>query len=256
MSVSTDAPSRRRVGRAQRLQAASRGAEGAVWEGRRRDGTRPVATGPLVIACGALAAELRLVLDGRLDLLAQAGSEAVDHDDAPIDIEFLPANLHSRPDRIVPSLRPRLAEAVAAGRQVFVAYADCGTGGQLDALLSEYPGVERLPGAHCYETFAGAAAFAALAEAELGTLYLTDFLAKHFDAVIWGGLGLDRHPELLTDYFGSYRRVVLLSQQPTEAIVDAARAAADRLGLEFHHHPTGLQSLVEAVPVSLRRRDA
>ena len=95
---------------------------------------------------------------------------------------------------------------------MFVAYADCGTGGALDALLARHPEATRLPGSHCYEFFSGAELFAALHEAELGTFYLTDFLAKHFEPLVWQGLGLDRHPELRDMYFGNYRRVVLLSQ--------------------------------------------
>src|SRR5262249_18709221 len=121
---------------------------------------------PLVLACGALASDLRAVL--RADGL-----------DTHVEVEYLPANLHNRPALIVPALRARLVAATDAGRIVFVAYADCGTGGALDALLREYPGVERLPGAHCYELFAGTAAFAALQDAELGTFYLTDFLTRH-----------------------------------------------------------------------------
>ena len=149
---------------------------------------------PLVIACGALATDLRAVL-------------RADGMDGAIDVHYLPANLHNRPDKIVPALRPLLREATEAGRSVFVAYADCGTGGLLDALLAEHPGVQRMPGAHCYEFFAGSDAFAALSEQALGTFYLTDFLAKHFDALLWAGLGLDRHPELRDTYFGSYTRV-------------------------------------------------
>ena len=99
--------------------------------------------------------------------------------------------------------------------------------------------MQRLPGAHCYEVFAGAAAFAALHDEELGTFYLTDFLAKHFDALVWSGLGLDRHPELRDTYFGNYRRVVLLSQAADPDVVARRAAAADRLGLAFVHHPTG-----------------
>ena len=140
----------------------------------------PATERPLVIACGALTADLRAVL--------QAGGLR----DA-IDVQYLPANLHMTPQFIVPGIRPILAEAADAGRPVFVAYADCGTGGLLDALLDEYPGVQRLPGAHCYEFFAGSRQFDAMQDDELGTFYLTDFLAKHFDALIWGGLGLDRH---------------------------------------------------------------
>jgi hypothetical protein len=126
-------------------------------------------------------------------------------------------------------------------------------------LLGEFPGVERLPGAHCYEVFAGAAAFAALQADELGSFYLTDFLAKHFDALVWSGLGLDRHPELRDTYFGAYRRVVLLSQEAdagasSTGVVVRARAAAARLGLEFVHRPTGRRGLREPVLAFADRR--
>jgi hypothetical protein len=108
--------------------------------------------------------------------------------------------------------------------------------------------VQRLPGAHCYEVFAGASEFAALQDEELGTFYLTDFLAKHFDALVWSGLGLDRHPELRDMYFGAYRRLVLLSQTPDSPAANAdviarARTAAARLGLSFSHRPTGRERL-------------
>ena len=196
---------------------------------------------PLVLACGALAADLRAVF-------AASGF------DARVDVEYLPANLHNRPELIAPALRPRLVAAADAGRPVFVAYADCGTGGGLDALLGEFPGVQRLPGAHCYEVFAGAEQFAALQEEELGTFYLTDFLAKHFDALVWSGLGLDRHPELRDLYFGAYTRVVLLSQAADAALVERARAAAARLGLELFHRPTGRDRLGAPVLAHLDHR--
>jgi hypothetical protein len=189
-------------------------------------GARPQARRPLVLACGALAADLRAVF-------------SVDGFDAHIDVEYLPANLHNRPSAIVPTLRPRVQAAVDAGRPVFVAYADCGTGGALDALLDEFPGTQRLPGAHCYEVFAGAETFAALHEEELGTFYLTDFLARHFDALVWSGLGLDRHPELRDAYFAHYHRVVLLSQAAGPELIERARSAAARLGLAFEHRPVG-----------------
>src|SRR5262249_33112979 len=157
--------------------------------------------------------------------------------------------------RIVPELRPRLEGAHDQGRPVLVGYADCGTGGSLDALLTEHPGVTRLPGAHCYELFAGSEAFAALHDAEPGTFFLTDFLARHFDALVWSGLGLDRHPELRDIYFGHYRRVVLLSQDADAELLATAKHAAERLELEFEHHPTGRQGLADAV-VALRPRRA
>jgi hypothetical protein len=185
---------------------------------------------PLVIACGALAADLRAVLS------ASGLSQRV-------EVVYLPARLHNRPDRIVLELGPRLSAARRQARPVFVAYADCGTGGRLDALLAEFPGVQRLPGAHCYEMFAGSATFAALSDAEPGTFYLTDFLVKHFDALVWGGLGLDRHPELRDAYFGHYRRVVYLSQRASADLVAQAEAAARKLGLDFEHHPAGQSGL-------------
>jgi protein tyrosine phosphatase (PTP) superfamily phosphohydrolase (DUF442 family) len=191
----------------------------------------------LVIACGALAGELRAVL-------TEQGL-------AGIDVHYLPANLHNRPERIVPAI----AEVVDRhDGPVFIAYADCGTGGGLDRYLAEHPGIGRLPGAHCYEMFAGGERFAALQEAEPGTFYLTDFLAKHFDALVWQGLGLDRHPSLRDAYFGNYTRVVLLSQQPDAALVAAGEAAAARLGLDFEHVPTGLDAFADAVAVGLAPR--
>jgi hypothetical protein len=202
-----------------------------------RNGFRP----PLVIACGALASELRAVLNGQ-------GLDGV-------DVRYLPAHLHNRPERIAPALA-ELVEREGGGRDVFVAYADCGTGGALDAFLAGHPGVARLPGAHCYEFFAGNDRFAALHDAEPGTFYLTDFLAKHFETLVWQGLGLDRHPSLLPVYFGNYRRVVLLSQRDDPAVVGAARAAAERLGLAFEHEHTGLAPFAAAVAVGLGRRVA
>ena len=195
-----------------------------------------------VIACGALASELRAVLAG-------AGPDGQRLEG--IDIRFLPANLHNRPDGIVPAIAAVLDGLPADRRppvgRVFVAYADCGTGGALDAFLADHPGIGRLPGAHCYEFFVGSERFAELHDAEPGTFYLTDFLAKHFDALVWEGLGLDRHAELLPVYFGNYRRIVLLSQSDDPRVVDAARAAAVKLGLSFEHVPTGLGPFAVAV---------
>jgi hypothetical protein len=194
---------------------------------------------PLVIACGALVSELRAVL-------------AADDLAGRIEVRYLPANLHNRPDKIVPALRDLLAELDPTGeRPVMIGYADCGTGGGLDRLLEEMPRLQRLPGSHCYEFFAGSEVFAALQDAELGTFYLTDFLAKHFEALMWQGLGLDRHPELLPMYFGHYTRVLLLSQADDPAVVAAAEAAAERLGLRFEHRHVGLAPFAGAVRVAL-----
>ncbi len=198
----------------------------------------PAAVRPLVLACGALARELRAVL-GAAGLAAH------------VDVEFLPAPLHNRPERIVPAVDARLAE-VDPARPVFLGYADCGTGGALDRFVADADRpIARLPGDHCYEFFAGGEQFAQLHADELGTFFLTDFLARHFDALVWQGLGIDRRPELRDLYFGNYRRVMLLSQSDDPAVVASARDAADRLALDFVHVPTGLDAFAAPIRVAL-----
>jgi hypothetical protein len=189
----------------------------------------PSSKPPLVIGCGALAVEL-------VALTRRAGLPKV-------DLTCLPAALHNRPERIPAAVRARIRRARADGyHRLFVAYADCGTGGLLDRVLDE-EGVARLEGAHCYEVYAGRAAFEALAEEEPGTFYLTDFLVRNFDRLVWRGLGLDRHPELLPLYFGNYRRLVFLAQTQDPKLDARAVAAADRLGLAFERRFTGLQEI-------------
>ncbi len=192
---------------------------------------------PLVLACGALVRELRAVLDQ--DGVADT-----------VDVEFLPAPLHNRPERIVPAIEQRLA-VEPVDRPVFVGYADCGTGGGLDAYLAASDRtISRIAGDHCYEFFAGRR-FAELHEEDIGSFFLTDFLAKHFDALIWRGLWLDRHPELIESFFGHYHRVVLLTQTGDEAVVAASRRAAEQLGLDHVVVTTGLEPFHEAVRVAL-----
>ena len=199
---------------------------------------------PLVIACGALASDLRAVL-ARLGL-----------DDA-VDVTYLPAPHHSRPERIVPAIREQMAKDDDGERPILFGYGDCGTGGHLDLLLDEIGGrASRLPGDHCYEFMAGTARFHELHDAEPGTFYLTDFLAKHFEPLVWVALGLDRHPELRDAYFGNYTRVVLLSQTNDASVLAAGRNAAEMLALEFEHLHVGRGQFAEAVSVSLGKRVA
>ena len=182
----------------------------------------------LVIACGALAREIAA--------LRKANGWSA------LDVACLPPELHNRPERIAGAVRAKIREHRADYEAIFVAYGDCGTGGALDAVLRE-EGAERIPGAHCYEFFAGPADFAALADAEPGTFYLTDFLLRHFERLVIEALGIDRHPELKDVYFGNYRRLVYLAQAPKPDAEAAARAVADRLGLELVVRQTGYGDL-------------
>ena len=182
----------------------------------------------LVIACGALAREITELKN----------SQGWDH----MHLACIDAWLHNRPEQIPARLRSKIQKYKKEYTHIFVAYADCGTGGAIDKVLAE-EGIERLPGAHCYEFFAGAEKFAALADAEPGTFYLTDFLAEHFERFVIKPLKLDSHPELRDSYFGNYRRLVFLSQKKSEALFDAAQRAASRLGLEFEHVHCGFGEL-------------
>ena len=195
-------------------------------------------TRPLVLACGALARELRAVLE-------------VDDLSDSVEVDYLPAPLHNRPEGIVPAIEERLSEEPIE-RTVLLGYADCGTGGLLDAWIDSTPReVRRLPGAHCYAFLSGVDDFDRLHSEELGTFFLTDFLARHFDALVWSGLGLDRHPELRDMYFGAYTRVVLLTQGDEADVREAAAAAADRLALPLEIVVTGREHLRGAVAVGL-----
>jgi hypothetical protein len=184
--------------------------------------------GTLVIACGALAREIAA--------LRRANAWTA------LDVRCLPAELHNRPERIAPLVREQIRAQRPHYAQIFVAYGECGTGGQLDAVLKE-EGVERIAGAHCYEFFAGPAVFAALADAEPGTFYLTDFLLRNFARFVVKPLGLDRHPELRSEYFRNYRRLVYLAQAEKPGSIARAREIADYLGFSFEYRFTGYGGL-------------
>jgi hypothetical protein len=176
----------------------------------------------LVVACAALTKEIRLVL-------GQLGNP-------PVDVVYLPAPLHNRPERIPGEVEAAIETHRQGHDRVVIGYADCGTGGLLDGVIERH-GAERLPGAHCYAFFAGIERFDALQDAEPGTFYLTDYLARHFDALVMGSLGLDRHPELRD----LYSRVVLLSQTDDAEVIAAGERAAALLGLSFEHHHVGME---------------
>lgn len=198
-----------------------------LWPGERV--SRPQA---LFIACGALAKEL-------VDLKRMTGW-------AELTITCLPAHWHNTPQKITPGVLRKIRGARGKYDRIFVLYGDCGTGGELDRLL-EAEGVERIPGPHCYQMFAGTDAFTAMADRDPGQFYLTDYLVRHFDRLIIKGLGLDRYPQLLGDYFGHYTTLVYLAQTDDARLRDKAEKAAARLGLAYEYQAVGYGELASFV---------
>jgi hypothetical protein len=182
----------------------------------------------LLIACGALAHEV----------LALKRMNGWDH----MDLQCLPANLHLYPDRITAEVARVVGELRADYEQVFVLYADCGTGGLLFEKCKEL-GVEMLQGPHCYSFFEGNAGFLERSETEFTAFYLTDFLVRQFDAFVWRPMGLDRHPQLRDMYFGNYTKLVYQAQTNDPALDAKAEDCARRLGLAYVRRFTGYGDL-------------
>ena len=180
-----------------------------------------------MIACGALGAHLREIIARR---------------DWPVELHCLPALLHNRPGQITPHAERIARGALARGRRVALAYADCGTYGALDELCARL-GLRRLPGLHCYDVLAGPSRMRALFDAEPGTYVLTDYLVRSFQRTVVAGLGLDAHPELWPDYFRHYRRVVWLAQDRSAPMQAQAEQVAARFGLPLTVVETGTSRL-------------
>lgn len=181
----------------------------------------------LLVACGALAREI-------LDLREVNGWRH-------LDLQCLPANLHLWPDRIVAAVEDCVRARQADYDQVFVVYADCGTGGLLFEKCKEL-GVEMIEGPHCYSFFEGNAKFASHPD-EIAAFYLTDFLVRQFEAFVWRPMGLDRHPELRDMMFGNYTTLVYQAQTDDPALDAKARDCAARLGLAYERRFTGYGDL-------------
>ena len=188
----------------------------------------------LVIACGALAHEI----------IAIIRANGFTH----IDLQCLPAILHNHPEKITPAVEEAVQSARLSdpNRDIFIAYADCGTGGHLQA-AAERLDVEMLPGPHCYAFFEGTEGFVERAGNEFTALYLTDFLVRQFDAFLWRPLGLDRHPELRDTYFGHYEKLVYQAQTHDEALIEKAQSCAQRLRLAFEYRFTGYGDLSDEI---------
>lgn len=185
----------------------------------------------LLIACGALGQEI--IALQRLNGWQES-----------LHVTCLPAIWHNHPEKIPEGVRRKIRAGRKKYDRIFVAYADCGTGGLLDAVLQE-EGVERIDGPHCYQFYAGQSVFEKLMDEELGTFFLTDYLARHFDRLVWRGFGLDRRADMKDMVFGHYRRLVYLAQIEDPAMIDHAREIAARLELAFEVRLTGYGELAQ-----------
>lgn len=178
----------------------------------------------LVICCGAVAREI-------LGIVRENGW---DH----IRVECLPANMHNDPAKLPEGVRAKIRAGRTRYENILVLYSDCGTGGQMADMLAE-EGVEGIGGAHCYEVFAGPQRFHEIIGEEPGCFFVTDFLARHFEKLVYRGLGLDRYPKLRDTYFGNYKKLVYLAQSDDEDLKARAKAAAESIGLDFEVRFTG-----------------
>jgi hypothetical protein len=185
----------------------------------------------LLIACGALGQEI--IALQRLNGWQES-----------LHVTCLPAIWHNHPEKIPEGVRRKIRAGRKKYDRIFVAYADCGTGGLLDAVLQE-EGVERIDGPHCYQFYAGQSVFEKLMDEELGTFFLTDYLARHFDRLVWRGFGLDRRADMKDMVFGHYRRLVYLAQIEDPAMIEHAREIAARLELAFEVRLTGYGELAQ-----------
>ncbi|MFC5585737.1 DUF1638 domain-containing protein [Nitratireductor kimnyeongensis] len=191
----------------------------------------------LVIACGMIAREV----------LAVRETLGFTH----LELTCLPAEFHYRPGRIAPAMDAAIVKARAAGyRNIFVGYADCGTGGALDRVCEKH-GVARIDGPHCFAFYQGLSAFNAVAEKDMLSFYMTDFLCRQFDAFFLKPLGLDRHPELIDDFFGNYEKLVYLAQTEDPQLESVAQNAAQFLGLAYEKRQTGYGDLTNALESTL-----
>lgn len=187
----------------------------------------------LVIGCGMIAREVLAVKD-KLGL-------------GHLELTCLPAELHYYPDRIPPALDAAIDKAKTQGyEKIFVGYADCGTGGLIDVVCRKH-GVERIEGPHCFAAYQGLEAFRLVEDGDMTSFYMTDFLCRQFDAFFMKPLGLDRHPELVKDYFGNYQKLVYLAQTDDPELEKVAVRAAAMLDLAYEKRLTGYGDLTPAL---------
>jgi len=179
----------------------------------------------LIIGCGAIAHEINEII--KLNNWNN------------VNLQCLNADLHNTPKKLPTKIKETIESNLKEYSKIFLAYADCGTGGLIDSMLKNY-GIERLEGAHCYEFYAGSRLFKDLSDREIGTFYLTDFLVKNFKRLIIDGLGISKHPSLKDEYFKNYKNIVYLAQKHDNDLELKAKDCANYLNLEYSVHYTGL----------------
>lgn len=191
----------------------------------------------LLIACGALGREI-------VDLIERNGWRH-------LDVTAVAAQYHHTPERIPEAVREKIRRNRDRYERICVVYGDCGTGGELDRVLAE-EGVERIEGPHCFSFFEGNDTFAANAEDDITTFFLTDFFCRHFERFVWEALALDRREDMVEFVFGHYEKLVYLAQTRDPALEAKARDCARRLGLEYEYRFVGygdLESFMDHIPI-------
>ena len=191
----------------------------------------------LIIGCGAIAHEINEII--KLNNWNN------------VNLQCLNADLHNTPKRLPTKIKETIESNLKEYSKIFLAYADCGTGGLIDSMLKNY-GIERLEGAHCYEFYAGSRLFKDLSDREIGTFYLTDFLVKNFKRLIIDGLGISKHPSLKDEYFKNYKNIVYLAQKHDNDLELKAKDCANYLNLEYSVHYTGLDNFEDQLNKAMK----
>ena len=191
----------------------------------------------LIIGCGAIAHEINEII--KLNNWNN------------VNLQCLNADLHNTPKKLPTKIKETIESNLKEYSKIFLAYADCGTGGLIDSMLKNYD-IERLEGAHCYEFYAGSRLFKDLSDREIGTFYLTDFLVKNFKRLVIDGLGISKHPSLKDEYFKNYKNIVYLAQKHDNDLELKAKDCANYLNLEYSVHYTGLDNFEDQLNKAMK----
>ena len=182
-----------------------------------------------VVACGALSGHV---------------VDIVERHNLDVTVEAIEPLFHNTPSEIPPAVEDAIKRLQETCDKIAIAYADCGTYGELDSVC-EYYDVERLQGDTCYDVFATINRMKSEFESIPGTYVLTDFLVRTFERSVIQELGLDRYPHLRDDYFHAYTRMLWIAQHPTPELEQLADRAASLVDLPLEIVHVGDQHLEE-----------